>query len=363
MSESTALNTSDLDALESMIEKNTLSSLEWINLFITEDPSRACIYTPSNMATDNQRQKKVPDDYLEQIKELREHLIQKKEETLSALKKINPSATAYQIEPFFTTFKTLSLRVTHVETVSGTEYIIRRLAVSVIPENELGMSARELHVINRWLTFPGITLIGGRYATRKTTHCYSYLKHHLETVGGIGVIVDAPAECIFAAEHLKHAHCIQIDLNTYPDNDRKWDHVNNIIRKSSATIVYAGEISTPEAARFLLQQAYTGRPILANLHGETIQSVIENLISLGEKSGIADYRESLSQVLVGITCQSLSKDNVLIEYLQISEAEKASTKTAGESDIRKAIQGEDPEKDIQTITQAYQEHTKNIRSR
>lgn len=327
--------TDELSALDNAIQP--LSRLSWINLFVPTSTARQCRYTPASTGSNsnNHRQLPVPDDMLEDIDQVRDIIKQHTEERLAQIRESMPRATLWDIEPFHLSIEGIFVRITPIQTVDGTEYILRRLPSTVLDESDLQIGKPFLDTINGWLTRPGLTLVGGRYATRKTTHCYAYLKHHLKTYGGVGMIVDAPAEAIFSSEYLPNAHCIQVDLNTHPDPSRKWDQVNSLIRKSSATIVYAGEISDPEAARFLIQQAHTGRPVLANLHGEDIVNIIENLVDLGSKTNMRDYRSALANSLVGVSCQTLVRGVPSMQVLQVSQA--SSLADVREEDIRRII--------------------------
>lgn len=341
-------------------EKTSLEALDWTNIFLPSTKNTPIMYTPTSSTGGNtHKQEPIPQIMKGAATALHNEISEKAAQILSELRITQPHASSWDIPPFYhTTKQNIIVRVTPVQTLHGNEFILRKLSPFILDEEDLDLPKPFLETINLWLTRPGISLISGRFATRKTTHCYSYLKHHLKTYGGIGFIVDSPAETDFSLETFTNAHCIQVDINQNPDRKNRWENITNIIRKSSATIIYAGEISTPEAAIFLLQQAHTGRSVFANLHGENIPTAIENLISLAEKGGMKEdsARNILSDSLVGVACQAISNGQPIMEVLQVLSPHELETEVE-ESRIRDAISTGNYEQNKDFVEKAYTEQT------
>jgi general secretion pathway protein E len=186
----------------------------------------------------------------------------------------------------------VELRVASISTAFGEKVVVRVFDPTVLVADlgDLGFSAREREIFERWITSPsGLILVTGPTGSGKTTTLYSTLRYlagpelNITTVEDPIEMVD-PRFCQIQVQSqisLSFATALRAILRQDPD------------------VVMIGEIRDLETAQIAVQASLTGHLVLATLHTNDAASAVTRLADMGVEPYL------LSSSLLGVLAQRL----------------------------------------------------------
>jgi len=171
--------------------------------------------------------------------------------------------------------RTYDYRLSTVPTVFGEKAVIRAIGSSdelAKPFNELGLSTRNLQLLNQLIKRPnGVLFVTGPTGSGKTTTLYSALAEINRPEINI-VTVEDPVE-------LRIDGITQIQTNATIGLD--FARVLRGILRQDPQVVLVGEIRDLETARIAAQAAQTGHLVMATMHANDALQAVSRLIEIG----------------------------------------------------------------------------------
>lgn len=198
-------------------------------------------------------------------------------------------------------FKSDTYRVSILESISETVFVLRRFPSFVPDFEDLGMSSG---YISRLLSpgISGLVMIAGAYGQGKTTTASALVKKRLEMFGGVAVTIEDPPEMPLDGEH-QDGVCYQ----TWVDEKGFAQSCKNAARWAPH-IIFMGEIRDGEAANEALRAAMNGRLVLCTFHAENVIVAMERLYSMAataNNGSAEDITSMMSHSLYAVINQKL----------------------------------------------------------
>jgi hypothetical protein len=161
----------------------------------------------------------------------------------------------------------------------------------------------------------GLTLIGGDFKQGKTTLAYSIIRKWMK-LGGRHAAVSTLEDPI---EQVLGIPARQRDIP-----ERYWKDYIPIIVREGSSLVFFGEISTPETAYVLAQYAVTGLPTLATIHASKPGMILSRFAELVKAAAKNEYPvDFISQTIYVKLIKDLDGQvKQLVEYVNWNKLRK-----------------------------------------
>jgi general secretion pathway protein E len=188
----------------------------------------------------------------------------------------------------------VELRVSSLATAFGEKIVVRVFDPNVLLADlqDLGFSARERELYERWITSPsGLVLVTGPTGSGKTTTLYSTLRYLAGPAINITTVED-PIEMV-------DARFSQVQVQT--QINVSFAAALRTILRQDPDIIMVGEIRDNETAQMAIQAALTGHLVFSTLHTRDAAGAVTRLTELGVE------RFLLSSVLRGVMAQRLMR--------------------------------------------------------
>ncbi len=186
----------------------------------------------------------------------------------------------------------VELRVSSMMTAFGEKIVIRVFDPTVLMQEvqELGLSATERELYERWITSPnGLILVTGPTGSGKTTTLYSTLRY----LSGPEINITSVEDPI---ELIDPRFC---QVQVQPQIDVTFSTALRTIMRQDPDIIMVGEIRDGETAQMAVQAALTGHLVFSTVHTRNASGAVTRLIELGVEPFL------LSSVLRGVVAQRL----------------------------------------------------------
>ncbi len=155
------------------------------------------------------------------------------------------------------------IRTAHINPL----FVCRRFRSLPQPLKELGMPPQ---VVDRLLdrpARPGLTIFMGEMGSGKTTAASSYTVEYVSRHGGLAVTVEVPIEMDLEGKHGR-GKVYQTEVESEED-------IGPALRgmlRSSANLLFCGEVKTDAAAREVLMLGTSGHPVVTTFHAPDLQT-------------------------------------------------------------------------------------------
>ncbi len=181
------------------------------------------------------------------------------------------------------------LRVQRRDTPAGPVFVARRIDSELRAFEALGLSAPLMRKLRQPGLRGGMVLFAGSPGSGKTTAASSMMIDRLEQIGGFAWTAENPVEYHLQGSHGK-GQCYQEEI----EDDRDVKRVLMDTLRSSADILYIGEIREDEAAHAACLAANSGLLVIATIHADNI---IQAISKIGLLAGNGQIASSLRAVV------------------------------------------------------------------
>lgn len=156
----------------------------------------------------------------------------------------------------------------------------------------------------------GLLLISGPAGSGKTTTACATIHERLYRNGGYCLTLEDPPEYEMQGFHGERGYCNQVDVTDIGWSNGIAGSLRNFPSKTSS-ILFVGEIRTPEGARELLQNAISGHLIISTVHGNDLQESILRLLALARTGGEREAKYLLSASLKLVINQTIGNNGMI----------------------------------------------------
>lgn len=196
------------------------------------------------------------------------------------------------------------LRVTQLLDLNGKPvFVLSKSSVQIRPLDMLGLPDT---LQNALMTdsVRGLIFICGEMGTGKTSSAASLVKARLETWGGLCLAVEDPPEPFLHGLH-GQGRCIQVPLSRRLGG---YEEALILALRTRADLLFVGEIRDSATAAQVIKASINGHLIISTGHAGSVTQGIERICALAHPL-LSNARELLSEGLVAVIQQSLSKNN------------------------------------------------------
>ncbi len=191
-----------------------------------------------------------------------------------------------------TSSRIVDMRISTLPTINGEKVVLRVLDKNAAIKGieELGMSARDLHLTGRFIEQPqGIVLATGPTGSGKTSTLYSLLRYGAKITKNFTTIEDPVEYQMNMAEQVNIRD--KIGLN--------FSQVLRSVLRQDPNVIMLGEIRDKETAEVAFHAALTGHLVLSTLHTNNAIASITRLRDIGLNAYV------IADALLGIITQRL----------------------------------------------------------
>lgn len=188
------------------------------------------------------------------------------------------------------TYDGIRYRISTIPEGAGVTYILGR-GLSEVPKlKDLNLPARINQAVEQAgdSSGAGLVLIVGPMRSAKTTLAGVFIRHWLETRGGVGYILDDPPELALSGRWGKAGLCYQRAVV-----GENWGDPLRDMLRSRARFQMLGEIRSDAAAKAALRMAIEGATVVSTIHGHNVEQGIMSLCHYAIPS-LASGAESLA---------------------------------------------------------------------
>lgn len=225
--------------------------------------------------------------------------LQRDVSTLSAmLENVDEDANEFSYE-----WNGVRFRVQRLSAVDGRWYVLRRLPNTLPRLSDLGLHPALIDALAGLGREHGLLLFAGRTGEGKTWSASSLFAHWIETLGDVGICIEAPPELPLHGWHGASGYCIQRDVAEADLGDALASCM-----RSTPRYIMLGEVRTVAAAREVLRAAVNGHVVLTTIHAASIEGALHRLVTLasaGSGASIEEARSILADGLLGVVHQRL----------------------------------------------------------
>jgi Tfp pilus assembly pilus retraction ATPase PilT len=211
-----------------------------------------------------------------------------------------------------------SYRCSVLRSISEVVFVLRRMPKSIPAPEELSIHPAYVEMLTR-PGLSGLFIVAGPFGQGKTTSVASILAARLIKFGGVGVTVEDPPEM-----PLHGAHGLGVCFQTDVVNGQFLEACRATAR-FAPTIIFIGEIRTPETAVEALRASINGSLVMCTLHADSVSMAIERLYSLANASigSPDDTSSTLANGLLAVMHQRLEGEprKPKLEFLWLGDSE------------------------------------------
>lgn len=196
------------------------------------------------------------------------------------------------------------LRVTQLLDLNGKPvFVLSKSSVQIRPLDMLGLPDTLQNALMTD-TVRGLIFICGEMGTGKTSSAASLVKARLETWGGLCLAVEDPPEPFLHGLH-GLGRCIQVPVSRRLGG---YEEALILALRTRADLLFVGEIRDSATAAQVIKASINGHLIISTGHAGSVTQGIERICALAHPL-LSNARELLSEGLVAVIQQSLSKNN------------------------------------------------------
>lgn len=196
------------------------------------------------------------------------------------------------------------LRVTQLLDLNGKPvFVLSKSSVQIRPLDMLGLPDTLQNALMTD-TVRGLIFICGEMGTGKTSSAASLVKARLETWGGLCLAVEDPPEPFLHGLH-GQGRCIQVPVSRRLGG---YEEALILALRTRADLLFVGEIRDSATAAQVIKASINGHLIISTGHAGSVIQGIERICALAQPL-LSNARELLSEGLVAVIQQSLSKNN------------------------------------------------------
>ncbi|MQT41842.1 MULTISPECIES: ATPase, T2SS/T4P/T4SS family [unclassified Pseudomonas] len=196
------------------------------------------------------------------------------------------------------------LRVTQLLDLNGKPvFVLSKSSVQIRPLDMLGLPDTLQNALMTD-TVRGLIFICGEMGTGKTSSAASLVKARLETWGGLCLAVEDPPEPFLHGLH-GQGRCIQVPVCRRLGG---YEEALILALRTRADLLFVGEIRDSATAAQVIKASINGHLIISTGHAGSVIQGIERICALAHPL-LSNARELLSEGLVAVIQQSLSKNN------------------------------------------------------
>ncbi len=196
------------------------------------------------------------------------------------------------------------LRVTQLLDLNGKPvFVLSKSSVQIRPLDMLGLPDTLQNALMTD-TVRGLIFICGEMGTGKTSSAASLVKARLETWGGLCLAVEDPPEPFLHGLH-GQGRCIQVPVSRRLGG---YEEALILALRTRADLLFVGEIRDSATAAQVIKASINGHLIISTGHAGSVTQGIERICALAHPL-LSNARELLSEGLVAVIQQSLSKNN------------------------------------------------------
>ncbi|KDM89948.1 ATPase, T2SS/T4P/T4SS family [Photobacterium galatheae] len=186
-------------------------------------------------------------------------------------------------------------RVTIIKSVDGMMAECRAQPRQLIPLNQIGFPSQIKNwTLNERLCKGGLILVVGAVGSGKTTTCAAIAKARVELFGGVLLTIEDPAELPMHGR-IGNGLCIQYEIETKEDFLEAGRLALRCYPADKAGIMFIGEIRDSKSASLALRASLDGRLVVATMHGDSVTSALQRLVSYTTEEMSRDEAYSLLQ--------------------------------------------------------------------
>ncbi|PLA73948.1 secretion system protein E [Hydrogenovibrio sp. SC-1] len=218
-----------------------------------------------------------------------EHLKEEAKELFSLCKS---SAFDQKKDELTLNHKETIFRVSLMESLSETIYVLRRMPKNVLSLEELKFPSSYINMLSH-KDLTGLVIVSGPFGSGKTTTASAILEKRLRLFGGVGISIEDPPEMPLEGKH-GDGICYQ----TWAEQDG----FANATRKAARwapDIIYLGEVRDAETAIEALKASIM-RLVICTTHSDGIETALERIYALASSQGLPDDISGL--LASGLSC-------------------------------------------------------------
>ncbi|MBU2896047.1 ATPase, T2SS/T4P/T4SS family [Vibrio hepatarius] len=186
-------------------------------------------------------------------------------------------------------------RVTMIKSVDGTMAECRAQPRQLISLSKLGLPPQVKNwTLNERLCKGGLILVVGAVGSGKTTTCAAIAKARVELFGGVLLTIEDPAELPMHGR-IGNGLCVQYEIETKEDFLEAGRLALRCYPADKAGIMFIGEIRDSKSASLALRASLDGRLVVATIHGDSVISALQRLISYSTEEMSINEAYSLLQ--------------------------------------------------------------------
>lgn len=250
-----------------------LLGLPFSDLFVSEDPASSWF----KATPDAGDRMDIPEALFAEIAQLRCALIEHSRGHPFSLEWGEGSRERLRVKP---------IKTAYVDPL----FVCRRLASRPRPLKDLGMPPQ---VVDRLLDQParsGLILFMGSMGAGKTTAASSFTVEYIARHGGIAMTVEAPIEM-----DLEGCYGRGVIYQTEVEHDDDMGSALRGMLRSSANLLFCGEVKKDSAAREVLMLGTSGHPVVTTFHAPDLPT---GLMRFARLTG--DQNDALADALTAV---------------------------------------------------------------
>lgn len=266
----------------------SLDELDFRDLYIADKPGFPASFNLTRSAENAGKRPNmlVPDVFREAIDELRDTIYQHPK-----------SKFALQMDGF-------RLRVQKSVTFNKTRVACCRVIPDTLPDlDDLNYHPSIMEEMMGWGRRAGLVAVCGATGSGKSTGVAGYLKKLLDRDGGVLVAIEDPVEFVFQGQGGSLWQALQWEV----DDNAEWAPRIADAMRCAPSIIYVGEVRTPDAAEWLLSAANSGHFVIFTTHGRSIIEGLSRLLQIARINMGSNANAMLADSLIGAWHQKIVK--------------------------------------------------------
>lgn len=190
-------------------------------------------------------------------------------------------------EEFSLSYEKRRFRVSKIDHISGSVYVLRKIKEKIIPYKDLGIYVGYLKILlHNQLT--GLILISGTTGAGKTTTLTSVLNERQNAYGGVTVTIEDPIEYILDQNKGAVFQTEVTNTEGFAENSRK-------MMRWNPNQIFLGEIRDGDSALESLRAAVNGSLVFSTIHSDNPVNALYRFISL-----ISSDKEDMAKHLLSV---------------------------------------------------------------
>ena len=246
----------------------------------------------------------VPDQYKEDIHQLRKRLL------------------SHKTDNFSTFWNNVRMRVCRFHTVSKenadtreTWCCLRRFPTRFPELEKLKLKESDLSVIKSQGKRLGLIVICGGTGAGKTTTGIAAYRYYLTSIGGVGYMIEDPVEYVMQGA-FDAAPDTAFVLQREVSEDHEWSQAIKDGLRSNPKFVYLGEVRSPDSASQMLRMANSGHLVMCTVHGSSVEQGISALVQIA-RSQLGELANQLLADCLSLICyQKMTPDGPVVTLME-----------------------------------------------